>query len=265
MEFFLNTLSLGEVNTSALITPYTMAGDTNISNPSKKASNIALLLQNFDSNRSNGNIIDISKFKDLGVYDLSYIDLNSTTDAIETEITELLATGGFHQYIDDTNLTLVNTATANSAMKSFVVQFAEPSILDGFGSQWIEGKTLYLVKYSEHASAWEKVKLTFDTLAKGSTSNNLTIVEEEETEQATWFMGEIFGGTESKSGDLRTGEVHDGTPHYMTYKITDIDDGLYTTKAASSDNKWHSYDSYDDNPAYFTLSESKATEMLNSK
>jgi hypothetical protein len=119
VEFFLNTLSLGEVNASALITPYTIAGDTNISNPSKKASNIALLLQNFDANKSKANIIDVSKFKDLGDYNLSNIDLNSTTTSMETEITNLLATGGFQQYVDDTNLTLVNTTTVQKKMETY--------------------------------------------------------------------------------------------------------------------------------------------------
>ena len=48
IEFKLGTLSLGSVSADGLITPYTLAGDTDISNPSNKAINIALLLQNFD-------------------------------------------------------------------------------------------------------------------------------------------------------------------------------------------------------------------------
>jgi hypothetical protein len=120
VEFFLNTLSLGKVKASPLITPYTLAGDTNISNPSNKATNIALLLQNFDSNRSDVNILNVTKFKDLGEYDLSYINLNLTTNEIETEITRLLSTGGFQQYVDDTNLTLKNATTVNNEMMNFV-------------------------------------------------------------------------------------------------------------------------------------------------
>jgi hypothetical protein len=142
VEFFLNTLSLGKVSASELITPYTLAGDTNISSPSAKASNIALLLQNFDSNRSNTDVIDITKFKDLGVYDLSYIDLNTTTNAMENEIAGLLATGGFQQYVDDSNLNLINTATANNAMKSYVKEYTL-SFETGFGSKWLDGKILY--------------------------------------------------------------------------------------------------------------------------
>jgi hypothetical protein len=142
VEFFLNTLSLGEVNASVLITPYTMAGDTNISNPSKKASNIALLLQNFDSNRNNENMIDVSKFKDLGEYDLSYIDLNWTTEAMENEITALLATGKFQQYIDESNLSLINTTTVNNTMKNYVKEDTV-SYETGFGSRWLDGKILY--------------------------------------------------------------------------------------------------------------------------
>ncbi|MDF1883819.1 hypothetical protein JHD49_07720 [Sulfurimonas sp. SAG-AH-194-C21] len=145
VEFFLNTLSLGKVTASTLITPYTMAGDTDLANPSAKASNIALLLQNFDANRSNGAILDVSKFKDLGVYNLSSIDLTSTTDAMEVEIVKLLATGGFQEYIDASDLKLVNTSTANSTMKKYFKDDLV-SYETGFGSKWLNGKTLYNVQ-----------------------------------------------------------------------------------------------------------------------
>ncbi len=142
IEFFLNTLSLGKVNASELITPYTLAGDTNISNPSTKASNIALLLQNFDGNRSNTDILDVTKFKDLGVYDLSYIDLNTPISVMENDIAGLLATGGFQQYVDDTNLSLINTSIVNNRMKNNVKEYAL-SFENGFGSKWLNGKILY--------------------------------------------------------------------------------------------------------------------------
>lgn len=144
VEFFLNTLSLGKVNASEIITPYIIAGNTDISNPSAKASNIALLLQNFDGDRNNTDMIDVTKFKDLGEYDLSYIDLNTTTNAMENEIAGLLATGGFAKYVDESNLNLIDTATVNNTMKNYVKEYTL-SFETGFGAKWLDGKILYNV------------------------------------------------------------------------------------------------------------------------
>ncbi|MGZ8556399.1 MAG: hypothetical protein ACXWVX_08480, partial [Sulfuricurvum sp.] len=89
IEFFLGNLSLGKVTASALTTPYTMAGDTNISNPSDKAKNIAMLLQNFDANRSDSALLDVSNLKD---HNFSDVNLSVTTAAMETKIAALLTT-----------------------------------------------------------------------------------------------------------------------------------------------------------------------------
>ena len=43
IEFKLGNLSLGSVSADSLITPYTLAGDTDISNPSDKAVNIIIV------------------------------------------------------------------------------------------------------------------------------------------------------------------------------------------------------------------------------
>ena len=119
IEFFLNTLSLGQAPVGDLITPYTL-GDSNSSNPSNKTLNIALLLQNFDSNRSDTTTVDVSKCKDLGIYDLSYIDLNQTTKAMENEISALLNTPDFRQYTDTKNFTLKTTNNVKSSMDNYI-------------------------------------------------------------------------------------------------------------------------------------------------
>ncbi len=181
VEFFLNTLSLGKIDASSLITPYTMAGDTDISNPSKKASNIALLLQNFDADRSNGDMIDVSKFKDLGVYDLSYINLNTTTNAMEIEIAGLLATGGFQQYVDDTNLTPLDTATVNSIMKTYVQKAAQKNN----SVSNIIGKSYVAIKCSGLIGCQEDGKISF-------TATGGTYIDDDETDTFTY---EIIDGT----------------------------------------------------------------------
>jgi len=119
IEFKLGTLSLGKVKAEALVTPYIVSGDNNTT-----ATNIALLLQNFDANRSNTSMLDVSKIQNTGVYDLSYIDLNWTTAAMETEITGLLATGGFQAYVDDANTSLINATSVKAKMDNALTQYS---------------------------------------------------------------------------------------------------------------------------------------------
>jgi hypothetical protein len=114
VEFFLGNLSLGKVTASSLTTPYTMAGDTNISAPSDKAKNIAMLLQNFDANRSDSAVLDVSKLKD---HDFSDVNLSATTANMETKITALLGTLGTSI---DSSHPLINATTASTTMKTYV-------------------------------------------------------------------------------------------------------------------------------------------------
>ena len=58
VEFKLGTLSLGKGKAGAFVTPYTIA-DNNTT-----ATNIALVLQNLDANRSNTQTLNLSKLKD---------------------------------------------------------------------------------------------------------------------------------------------------------------------------------------------------------
>lgn len=113
IEFKLGTLSIGSVSADALITPYTLAGDTDISNPSNKALNIALLLQNFDADRTDG-ILDVLKLKDM---DLSNFKLDDTLLDMEGKISTKLADNSFVTSAGILTTTLINSATAKTAMK----------------------------------------------------------------------------------------------------------------------------------------------------
>ncbi|MBV5278317.1 MAG: hypothetical protein J0647_04675 [Campylobacteraceae bacterium] len=120
IEFFLGNLSLGKVTASSLTTPYTMAGDTNISAPSDKAKNIAMLLQNFDANRSDSAVLDLSKLKD---HNFSDVNLSATTADMETKITALLGTLNTAGLVDATTHTLINATTASTAMETYVTDY----------------------------------------------------------------------------------------------------------------------------------------------
>lgn len=111
IEFKLGNLSLGSVNADGLITPYTLAGDTDISNPSDKAVNIALLLQNFDADRTDG-ILDVLKLKDM---DLSTFSLSDTPATNEGKISTKLPDANLV-----TNFSLIDVETAKTNLKNNV-------------------------------------------------------------------------------------------------------------------------------------------------
>ena len=116
IEFFLGKLSLGSAKAKELMTPYTLAGDTDLQNPSTKTLNIALLLQNCDGNRSDNSMLDVEKLK---AYNFSSIDLSQTNAQIEAQINTLLATGSFQDLVDANN-TLIDIQSAKEHLTSNV-------------------------------------------------------------------------------------------------------------------------------------------------
>ncbi len=156
VEFFLGNLSLGKVTASSLTTPYTMAGDTNISAPSDKAKNIAMLLQNFDANRSDSAVLDLSKLKD---HNFSDVNLSATTADMETKITALLGTLNTAGLIDATTHTLINATTASTAMKTYVAEATLKSNAK-FTAEYLSGKTFYVVSHWD-PEGWITLTNTF--------------------------------------------------------------------------------------------------------
>ena len=116
IEFKLGNLSLGSVSADALITPYTLAGDTDISNPSDKAVNIALLLQNFDADRTDG-MLDVLKLKDM---DLSTFSLTDTPLNNEGKISTKFADNNFVTTSGVLTPTLIDAQTAKTNLKNNV-------------------------------------------------------------------------------------------------------------------------------------------------
>jgi hypothetical protein len=112
IEFFIDNLSLGVVSASSLVTPYTLADDTDYSNPTIKTAAIAILLQNLDYNKSNKDFIDLSKFINLSEFNLAEdINLSTNSDGIVEHLTSLLKTGKFVGYIDS-NSTIIDYDSA---------------------------------------------------------------------------------------------------------------------------------------------------------
>lgn len=144
VEFLLGNLSFGSVNAGKLMSPYTMAGDTNLSSPSTKAINIAMVLQNFDLNRTNSSILDLSKLKN---FDFSDVNLSAPTIEMESKIvtvsSAILAHADFGQSFLDNNTTLIDTTSAASTMQTYVEQTIEEN--SQFTTQYLNGKVFYTV------------------------------------------------------------------------------------------------------------------------
>ena len=131
IEFKLGNLSLGNKVGSTLMTPYTL-GDSNTTSPSTKTTNIAMLLQTLDANRSNGNILDLSKLKD---FIFSNIDLTSSVNDMENTIipnivSAVTSHANFGANFLDINTTVVSATSANSNMKISVLESITITHLD---------------------------------------------------------------------------------------------------------------------------------------
>jgi hypothetical protein len=118
IEFKLGNLSLGSVNADGLVTPYTLENNSDISNPGNKATNIALLLQNFDTDRTDG-ILDVTNIKDM---DLSNFKLDDALSDMEANISAKLADNGFVTTSKVGSTTLINSDAAKTDMKKYVAQ-----------------------------------------------------------------------------------------------------------------------------------------------
>ena len=113
VEFKLGNLSLGKSTASDFITPYT------ISDNNDTATNIALLLQNFDGNRSNSNTLDLSKLKDYN-FTTSDFNLNADPRTVQASIETIFADNNFAQYRDDTNNSVLSQSDVKTNMDNYI-------------------------------------------------------------------------------------------------------------------------------------------------
>ena len=106
VEFKLGNLSLGKGTAGTLITPYT------ISDNNDTATNIALLLQNFDGNRSDSNVLDLSKLEDY--------NFSATPATVQASIETVFADNNFAQYRDAMNNSVLSDSAVKSNMDNYI-------------------------------------------------------------------------------------------------------------------------------------------------
>jgi len=109
VEFTLGNLSLGKGPAGTLMTPYT------VSDNNDTATNIALLLQNFDANRTNTGGIDLSFLQDAN---LSDVNLSATPTDMETLIGNLFNDARFSAKYSGS--VLLNATTVKSTMDTYL-------------------------------------------------------------------------------------------------------------------------------------------------
>jgi len=119
VEFKLGTLLLGKGKAGALVTPYT------ISDNNTTATNIAMVLQNFDANRSNTQVLNLSKLKDF-IFTAD-INLSAAPSVLQNKLVTLLATPSFQDHIDDKNLNLITADSAKNTMDNFIEKISSDS------------------------------------------------------------------------------------------------------------------------------------------
>ncbi|TQV61653.1 MAG: S8 family serine peptidase [Sulfurovum sp.] len=131
IEFQIGDLTLGTVKASNIITPYTMAGDTDIENPSSKAINIAMLLQSLDSDRDGDEILDIRSLQN---HKFTQIDLTSSTENMTTQITNLLANNFM---LGDSNYRIsITSKDAKDYMDTYINNLETTGDDPKIGEQW---------------------------------------------------------------------------------------------------------------------------------
>jgi hypothetical protein len=122
VEFFIGNISLGSVKAKSIITPCILAGDKDCKGTiSKKALNIAMLLQNLDSDRADKNVLNLSRLKYINLGD---INLGQTTSEMESAIATILATARYQDKIDS-NRTLIDAQHAKEHMLKNVNKTAD--------------------------------------------------------------------------------------------------------------------------------------------
>ncbi|RLA77306.1 MAG: hypothetical protein DRG78_17625, partial [Epsilonproteobacteria bacterium] len=217
-KFWLGTLFLGEAKCGSLITPYTLAGDTDLSNPSAKATNIAMLLQNYDLDRSDTTTHDVSALQN---YDFSgtNISLESNTSKMEEDINATLVDPSFAPYIDPDDTSLIDAETANGSMEDSVKEVTPAPILPPVDTNaTTDAKALSIVGGNNIIVTGSGEKRDIFIMAFNSSGS--TDTEGEITFQ--WPIEFIKNGTDFGSISPSKATISDGRVHFVYTAPSDL-------------------------------------------
>jgi len=121
VTFKLGTLTLGKGKAGAFVTPYTISD-----NNTTAATNIAMVLQNFDGNRSNTQVLNLSKLKDFNfTADTNTRDINisAAPSALQNKLATLLSTASFQKHVDDVKHDLITETKVKQNMDDYIHKY----------------------------------------------------------------------------------------------------------------------------------------------
>ena len=146
IQFLLGTLLLGETQAKEEVTPYDIT-DNNVT----KAANIAAILQNFDAERSNRAVIDLSKLHDYN-FTADNLSIAVAANELEVKLNDLLATGNFQDYIDKVEHGLITVTQAKKIMDDMIYGTSSSTGADSdknTSSSSVTSEGIYIAQSSE--------------------------------------------------------------------------------------------------------------------
>ena len=184
VKFYLGDLFLGEVTGGEIVTPYTLAGDTNISNPSQTAKNIARLLQSLDSNQTDEDRILLPE----SVKTLNIDEFNIST-LTENDMNTILTRA-------NSNNNLVNEANATAKLKVYVENVLDTP-QNKITMQLLTQNPWYVIEYDNNNGTYCNGKFTYNntdvTVEYTENGNNVS-----ETLRYTLLNGKLVGAHDGK-------------------------------------------------------------------
>ncbi len=154
VEFILGKdLSLGKVAAKSLITPYTMA-NVPVGTDNNKATNIALLLQNLDYDKSD-DIIDVSRLKDFPFVDYN---LGVIPSDMQTKIQDKFTADTFDEYLKDKDDDVISVSKAKENMDSSV----NKAIKEAINPRKLIGKTFKFIENKGIFGLEDELTFTFN-------------------------------------------------------------------------------------------------------
>ncbi len=213
VEFILGKdLSLGEVKAGGLISPYTMA-NVAVGTDNKKATNIALLLQNLDNNRSDGEVLDLSNFKEVELQ--KDFNISADTDEVVAKLTTKLADAEFKKNIKATeNPSIISAETVKAKMAEDVNKAKQK--LD---EQKEEDKKNVLKSLAENK---EYAFIECNSITGCSTKALMSFPNENTISVKGWLTGSI-----KQEGDvLKATFKEDGKNKTDDFKIKDFSENI---------------------------------------
>ena len=163
VKFYLGNMLLGEVDGGEIVTPYTLAEDTDILNPSQTTKNIARLLQSLDSNQADEDRILLPEsvktlnIDEFNIANLTESDMNTIltkADSSNSLVTETNAASKLKVYVKNVLDTPQNKITMQLLTQNpwYVIEYSTSSNDTYCNGKFTYNNTDVTVEYIENGN-----------------------------------------------------------------------------------------------------------------